>query len=56
MSLVGPRPEVEKYVNLYTPEQKEVLNIYPGITDPASIEYVNESELLAQSSDPEDYI
>jgi len=54
MSLVGPRPEVEKYVNLYTPEQKEVLNIYPGITDPASIEYVNESKLLAQSSDPEE--
>jgi len=53
MSLVGPRPEVEKYVNLYTNEQREVLNLYPGITDPASIEYVNESELLAQSSDPE---
>jgi len=53
MSLVGPRPEVEKYVNLYTNEQREVLNHYPGITDPASIEYVNESELLAQSSDPE---
>jgi len=53
MSLVGPRPEVEKYVNLYTSEQREVLNLYPGITDPASIEYVNESELLAQSSDPE---
>jgi len=53
MSLVGPRPEVEKYVNLYTNEQREVLNLYPGITDPASIEYVNESELLAQSTDPE---
>ena len=53
MSLVGPRPEVEKYVNLYTNEQRKVLNLYPGITDPASIEYVNESELLAQSSDPE---
>jgi len=53
MSLVGPRPEVEKYVNLYTDEQKEVLNLYPGITDPASIEYLNENELLAQSTDPE---
>jgi len=53
MSLVGPRPEVEKYVNLCTNEQRKVLNLYPGITDPASIEYVNESELLAQSSDPE---
>jgi len=53
MSFVGPRPEVEKYVNLYTNEQREVLNLYPGITDPASIEYVKESELLAQSINPE---
>lgn len=51
MSLVGPRPEVIKYVNLYTPEQKEVLNLIPGITDPASIKYRNESILLAASLD-----
>lgn len=53
MSLVGPRPEVRKYVEMYTPEQKKVLIVRPGITDYASIEYVNENELLAKSSDPE---
>jgi lipopolysaccharide/colanic/teichoic acid biosynthesis glycosyltransferase len=53
MSLVGPRPEVRKYVDLYTPEQKKVLEVKPGITDYASIEYSNENELLAKSSDPE---
>jgi len=51
MSLVGPRPEVIKYVNLYTSEQKEVLNLMPGITDPASIKYRNENILLAASRD-----
>ena len=51
MSLVGPRPEVNKYVNLYTSEQKEVLNLIPGITDPASIKYRNENILLAASLD-----
>jgi lipopolysaccharide/colanic/teichoic acid biosynthesis glycosyltransferase len=53
MSLVGPRPEVEKYVKLYTPEQLKVLDIMPGITDPASIRYSNESEILGQFQDPE---
>jgi lipopolysaccharide/colanic/teichoic acid biosynthesis glycosyltransferase len=53
MSLVGPRPEVEKYVNLYTNEQREVLNLYPGITDPASIKYVDENEVLEKAEDPE---
>jgi len=51
MSLVGPRPEVSKYVNLYTSEQREVLNLMPGITDPASIKYRNENILLAASRD-----
>lgn len=53
MSLVGPRPEVVKYVNLYTEEQKIVLQVKPGITDYASLEYFEESNLLAQSNDPE---
>lgn len=53
MSLVGPRPEVRKYVDLYTPEQLQVLSVKPGITDFASIQYFKESDLLAQSSDPE---
>ena len=53
MSLVGPRPEVEKYVKLYTDEQRRVLNVRPGITDYASIEYANENDLLAKSDDPE---
>jgi len=53
MSLVGPRPEVPKYVGMYTFEQRQVLKVRPGITDPASIEFRNESELLATVSDPE---
>lgn len=53
MSVVGPRPEVRKYVNLYTSEQLHVLDVQPGITDYASIEYANENDLLAESSDPE---
>ena len=53
MSLVGPRPEVRKYVNLYTPEQLKVLHVKPGITDPASIAYFDENELLAKAKDPE---
>ncbi|MGD8817630.1 MAG: sugar transferase [Acidobacteriota bacterium] len=52
MSLVGPRPEVPEYVALYAPEQRAVLDLMPGITDPASIEYRNESELLSRSEDP----
>ncbi len=54
MSIVGPRPEVEKYVQLYTDKQKEVLSIRPGITDFASIKYVNESDLLSKFNDPEE--
>ncbi|MBO4851507.1 MAG: sugar transferase [Prevotella sp.] len=53
MSLVGPRPEVEKYVRLYTPEQRVVLSIRPGITDHASITFSNENEILGQAEDPE---
>jgi lipopolysaccharide/colanic/teichoic acid biosynthesis glycosyltransferase len=53
MSLVGPRPEVKKYVDLYTEEQLKVLNVRPGITDEASIAYKNENELLAKSKNPE---
>jgi lipopolysaccharide/colanic/teichoic acid biosynthesis glycosyltransferase len=53
MSLVGPRPDVRKYVDLYNLEQKKVLNVKPGITDYASIEYIDESDLLALSDDPE---
>lgn len=55
MSFVGPRPEVRKYVNLYTAEQLCVLNVRPGITDPASIQYSNENELLEKAEDPEQY-
>jgi len=54
MSVVGPRPEVPKYVLLYNEEQQNVLSIKPGITDFASIEYVRENELLSASSDPEE--
>ena len=53
MSIVGPRPEVRKYVELYSPDQRKVLSVKPGITDYASIEYSNENELLAQSENPE---
>ncbi len=53
MSLVGPRPEVRRYVDLYSDEQKKVLSIRPGITDYASIEYSKENDLLAKSKDPE---
>ena len=53
MSVVGPRPEVPKYVSLYNEEQQNVLSIKPGITDFASIEYVRENELLIASSNPE---
>jgi len=53
MSLVGPRPEVRKYVDMYNTEQLMVLNVKPGITDFASIAYINESELLATANDPE---
>ena len=55
MSLVGPRPEVRHYVNYWTPEQMWVLDVRPGITDPASIRFRNENELLEQAEDPEKY-
>jgi lipopolysaccharide/colanic/teichoic acid biosynthesis glycosyltransferase len=54
MSLVGPRPEVRKYVDLYTIEQRKVLSVRPGITDYASIEYRNENDLLATATNPEE--
>ncbi len=54
MSLVGPRPEVRKYVDLYNEEQKKVLVVKPGITDYASLEYFSENELLAKSTQPEE--
>lgn len=53
MSLVGPRPEVRRYVDLYNEEQKKVLQVKPGITDYASLEYFSENDLLAASTDPE---
>ena len=53
MSLVGPRPEVRKYVDMYSEEQLKVLSVRPGITDYASIEYSNESELLGRADNPE---
>lgn len=55
MSFVGPRPEVRHYVDMYTEEQMHVLDVRPGITDLASIKYLNESELLAKAEDPEWY-
>lgn len=55
MSLVGPRPEVRKYVDMYTPEQMHVLDVRPGITDMASIRYRNENELLEAVDDPDRY-
>lgn len=54
MSLVGPRPEVRKYVDLYSDEQRNVLSVRPGITDYASVEYFEENELLAKSGNPEE--
>lgn len=53
MSLVGPRPEVPKYVALYTKEQREILKVRAGITDYASIEFSNENDILANEADPE---
>lgn len=55
MSFVGPRPEVRKYVDMYTTEQLHVLDIRPGITDAASIKYRNENEILEKQADPEQY-
>jgi lipopolysaccharide/colanic/teichoic acid biosynthesis glycosyltransferase len=53
MSIVGPRPDVQEYVDLYSEEERKVLNVRPGITDYASLEYFEESDLLAKSSNPE---
>ena len=55
MSLVGPRPEVRHYVDYWTPEQMHVLDVRPGITDPASIKFRNENELMERAEDPEKY-
>lgn len=57
MSIVGPRPEVKEYVDLYSEEQRKVLNVKPGITDYASLEYFNENKILGESQNPrETYI
>lgn len=55
MSLVGPRPEVPRYVNMYTEEQRKVLDVKPGITDLASIRYRDENELLGQAENPDEF-
>lgn len=55
MSLVGPRPEVRHYVDYWTPEQMRVLDVRPGITDPASIKFRNENELMEAADNPEEY-
>ncbi|MED9962727.1 MAG: sugar transferase [Bacteroidales bacterium] len=55
MSFVGPRPEVRRYVDLYSKEQMKVLKVAPGITDPASIKYRNENDILSSQSNPEEY-
>lgn len=55
MSLVGPRPEVRHYVDYWTPEQMHVLDVRPGITDPASIKFRNENELMGRAENPEEY-
>jgi lipopolysaccharide/colanic/teichoic acid biosynthesis glycosyltransferase len=54
MSFVGPRPEVKKYVDQYSEEQLKVLQVRPGLTDYASLEYFNENELLSKSPNPEE--
>jgi lipopolysaccharide/colanic/teichoic acid biosynthesis glycosyltransferase len=53
MSIVGPRPEVRKYVDLYSPEQIRVLSVKPGLTDYASIHFIDENEILSKSPEPE---
>lgn len=55
MSMVGPRPEVRKYVDRYTEAQRRVLSVRPGITDAASIRFADENKILAEQSDPETY-
>lgn len=53
MSIVGPRPEVKKYIDLYPEKWEKILSIPPGITDPASVEFRNEEEILSAADDPE---
>ncbi|MBR1410686.1 MAG: sugar transferase [Prevotella sp.] len=53
MSIVGPRPEVEKYTRLYTDEQRKVLSVRPGVTDWASIKYIDENTILGEAEDPD---
>lgn len=55
MSIVGPRPEVPRYVELYTPDQRRILAFRPGLTSPATIEFSDESSLLSRQTDPERY-
>lgn len=55
MSLVGPRPEVPRYVELYNEEQRKVLNVRPGITDLASLRYRDENDILGEVNNPEEY-
>ncbi len=55
MSMVGPRPELRKYVNYYTLSEMDILNIKPGITDMASLKYRDESAILGAQTDPEIY-
>lgn len=55
MTLVGPRPEVSRYVAQYNEQERAILNLTPGITSPASLVYRSESELLAQQTDPEQF-
>ena len=55
MSFVGPRPEVGKYVALYTNEQKQILSVKPGLTDWASLKYIDEDQILGNSENPEEY-
>ena len=55
MSLVGPRPEVRHYVDYWTAEQMHLLYVRPGITDPSSIKFRNENELMEKAENPEDY-
>lgn len=53
MSVVGPRPEVRKYVDLYSDEQMKVLSVRPGISDYASVEYIDENEILGKADNPD---
>jgi lipopolysaccharide/colanic/teichoic acid biosynthesis glycosyltransferase len=55
MSVVGPRPEVRKYVDYYSSQQMKVLDVRPGLTDPASLTYINENDILAAEKDAEQY-